>query len=79
MNTNEQIKNEAIKRMRQLDLYEEAINKFIQSGTVCKSEPTNLSILGIGSSVIGTIYELTKEQKKLFLTSKKNTILWSIM
>ncbi|MBO0423407.1 hypothetical protein [Enterococcus plantarum] len=64
MNTNEKIKNEAIKRMRQLDLYEEAINKFIQSGTVFKSERTNLSILGIGSSVIGTIYELSNEQKK---------------
>lgn len=64
MNTNETITKEAVNRMRKLDLYEEAINNFIKSGTVYKSERTNLSILGVGSNIIGTILELSTEQKK---------------
>ena len=71
MKTNETIINEAIKRMRKLGLYEEAINKFLQSGTVFKSERTNLSILGVGSNIIGTVLDLSKEQKKFISDFEK--------
>lgn len=64
MNTNETIIKEAANRMRKLGLYEEVINEFIQTGSVNKSERTNLSVLGIGNTIIGTILNLSNEQKK---------------
>ncbi len=54
----EKMKAEAMKRMKMVDLWDEAINEFEANGTVCYSEPTS-----IGNYRIGAVYSLEDDMK----------------
>lgn len=59
----EQIFNEVLKRMKQIDLFQEAIDNFKNSKEIYKSERTKILGLTSGELTIGKILTLSDEQK----------------
>lgn len=55
----EEKREEALKRMKMVHLWDEAINEFEELGTVCYSEPTNM-----GGYKFGAVFALEDELKE---------------